>query len=80
LLNQLPADYHVREGKFHIAGTFNGGIGASHIAASWPQYFLSVTGFSDISPTLQQPAFARSKTCASICTSGSWDKLMPEKE
>jgi poly(3-hydroxybutyrate) depolymerase len=44
-LNQLLADYKIRDGKFHIAGMSNGGISAFHIAAMYPQYFLSVTGF-----------------------------------
>jgi len=44
-LNQLLADYKIRDGKFHIAGMSNGGISAFYIAALYPQYFLSVTGF-----------------------------------
>jgi poly(3-hydroxybutyrate) depolymerase len=44
-LNQLLAEYKIRDGKFHIAGMSNGGISAFHIAALYPKYFLSVTGF-----------------------------------
>jgi poly(3-hydroxybutyrate) depolymerase len=44
-LDQLLADYKVRDGKFHIAGMSNGGISAFHIASLYPKYFLSVTGF-----------------------------------
>jgi poly(3-hydroxybutyrate) depolymerase len=44
-LDQLLADYKIRDGKLHIAGMSNGGISAFHIAALYPRYFLSVTGF-----------------------------------
>jgi poly(3-hydroxybutyrate) depolymerase len=44
-LNKLLRDYKIRDNKFHIAGMSNGGISAFHIAASYPQYFLTVTGF-----------------------------------
>ncbi len=43
-LNRILSDYKIQDGKFHIAGVSNGGISAFHIAASHPQYFLSVTG------------------------------------
>ena len=44
-LDKLLADYKIRGRKFHIAGISNGGLSAFHIAASYPKYFLSVTGF-----------------------------------
>ena len=44
-LNQILADYKIRNGKFHIAGPSNGGIAAFHVAAENPEYFLSVTAF-----------------------------------
>jgi predicted peptidase len=44
-LEKLLSDYKVRGRKFHIAGISNGGLSAFHIAASYPQYFWSVTGF-----------------------------------
>ena len=43
-LTQLLAEYKIRDNKFHIAGMSNGGLSAFHIAASYPQYFWSVTG------------------------------------
>jgi predicted peptidase len=49
-LDKLLADYKIRDRKFHIAGMSNGGISAFHIAASYPQYFLSVTGFPGYLP------------------------------
>jgi predicted peptidase len=44
-LDQILRDYKVDSGKFHVAGPSNGGLSAFHIAAMYPQYFLSVTGF-----------------------------------
>ena len=44
-LDKLLADYKIRDRKFHVAGMSNGGISAFHIAALYPQYFWSVTGF-----------------------------------
>ena len=37
-------DYKILDNKFHIAGVSNGGLSAFHLAASYPQYFWSVTG------------------------------------
>ena len=37
-------EYKIRDNKFHVAGMSNGGRSAFHIAAMYPQYFLSVTG------------------------------------
>jgi len=44
-LDKLLAEYKIRGGKFHIAGISNGGLSSFHIAASYPKYFWSVTGF-----------------------------------
>jgi predicted peptidase len=44
-LDKLLADYKIRGNKFHIAGISNGGLSSFHIAASYPKYFWSVTGF-----------------------------------
>jgi S-formylglutathione hydrolase FrmB len=44
-LDKLLADYKIRGGKFHIAGISNGGLSSFHVAASYPKYFWSVTGF-----------------------------------
>jgi poly(3-hydroxybutyrate) depolymerase len=43
-LVQLLGDYKILGGKLHIAGVSNGGLSAFHLAASYPQYFWSVTG------------------------------------
>ena len=49
-LDQLLGEYKVRDRMFHIAGMSNGGLSAFHIAALYPQYFLSVTGFPGYLP------------------------------
>jgi predicted peptidase len=45
LLDKLLSDYKIRGRKFHIAGISNGGKSSFHIAALYPKYFYSVTGF-----------------------------------
>lgn len=49
-LTKILADYKIADNKFHIAGQSNGGISAFHVAASYPQYFWSVTGFPGYLP------------------------------
>src|ERR1700726_1166957 len=55
-LKMILADYRILDNKFHIAGPSNGGIAAFHVAASNPQYFLSVTAFPGY---LWQPSAAK---------------------
>jgi poly(3-hydroxybutyrate) depolymerase len=49
-LTKILADHKIADGKFHIAGQSNGGISAFHVAALYPQYFWSVTGFPGYLP------------------------------
>lgn len=49
-LKQLLSDYKIRGNRFHIAGMSNGGISAFYIAALYPQYFITVTGFPGFLP------------------------------
>jgi poly(3-hydroxybutyrate) depolymerase len=49
-LTKILSDYKIASDKFHIAGQSNGGISAFHVAASYPQYFWSVTGFPGYLP------------------------------
>jgi poly(3-hydroxybutyrate) depolymerase len=63
-LDQLLADYKIRGGKFHIAGMSNGGISAFHIAALYPKYFLSVTGFPGY---LRDATLERIDALAGLC-------------
>lgn len=44
-LTKLLADYKILDGKFHIAGMSNGGLSSFRIAAAYPRYFWSLTGF-----------------------------------
>jgi predicted peptidase len=63
-LERVLHEYKIRDNKFHIAGMSNGGRSAFHIAAMYPQYFLSVTGLPGYlpDPTPQRVA-ALSKMC-----------------
>src|SRR5713101_1378015 len=49
-LEQMLRDYKIENGKFHIAGRSNGGLSAFHIAASYPQYFRSLTSLPGYLP------------------------------
>jgi poly(3-hydroxybutyrate) depolymerase len=44
-LDQILKDYKVKGGKIFLAGHSNGGISAFHVAAAYPQYFISLTGY-----------------------------------
>jgi poly(3-hydroxybutyrate) depolymerase len=63
-LKMILADYQIQDGKFHIAGPSNGGIAAFHVAASYPQYFLSVTAFPGY---MWQPSTARLQAISKMC-------------
>jgi poly(3-hydroxybutyrate) depolymerase len=63
-LDKMLADYKIRDGKFHIAGPSNGGIAALHVAASNPQYFLSVTAFPGY---MWEPSAAKLQAIAKMC-------------
>ena len=63
-LKLILADYKIRGGKFHIAGPSNGGIAAFHVAASNPQYFLSVTAFPGY---MWQPTAAKLQAISKLC-------------
>jgi poly(3-hydroxybutyrate) depolymerase len=63
-IEQMLKDYKIRDGKFHIAGMSNGGLSAFHIAASYPQYFWTVTGFPGY---LEDATPARENALAKMC-------------
>jgi predicted peptidase len=63
-LKKLLDDYKIRDNKFHIAGMSNGGISAFHIAASYPEFFTSVTGFPGY---LAEAGVERLKTLSHLC-------------
>jgi poly(3-hydroxybutyrate) depolymerase len=63
-LTKLLGDFKIQDNKFHIAGVSNGGLSAFHIAASYPQYFWSVTGLPGY---LLDPNPARVHALAKMC-------------
>jgi poly(3-hydroxybutyrate) depolymerase len=63
-LRQMLAAYKIDGGKFHIAGPSNGGIAAMHVAALYPQYFISVTAFPGY---LWQPSEAKLQALRNTC-------------
>jgi len=63
-LRMILADYKIQDGKFHIAGPSNGGIAAFHVAATHPQYFLSVTAFPGY---MWRPSEAKLQAISKMC-------------
>jgi len=63
-LKKMLSDYKIRDGKFHIAGPSNGGIAAFHVAAAYPQYFLSVTAFPGY---MWEPSTAKLQAISKMC-------------
>jgi len=63
-LKMILADYRIQDGKFHIAGPSNGGIAAFHVAATYPQYFASVTAFPGY---MWRPNAAKLQAIATLC-------------
>jgi predicted esterase len=63
-LKMMLTDYKIDGNKFHIAGPSNGGIAAFHIAALYPQYFLSVTAFPGY---MWEPSMAKLQAISKIC-------------
>jgi poly(3-hydroxybutyrate) depolymerase len=60
-LEMIRKDYKPT-GKIHIAGHSNGGLSAFHIAAKYPQYFSTVTGYPGLyqdNPEADYPAALR---------------------
>ena len=63
-LDEALTNYRIVGGKFHVAGPSNGGIAALHVAAAYPQYFLSATAFPGY---LWQPSEAKLIALSSLC-------------
>jgi len=63
-LKDILAEYKIQDGKFHIAGPSNGGIAAFHVAATNPQYFLSVTAFPGY---MWEPSQAKLQAISKMC-------------
>src|SRR6202161_956223 len=63
-LKMMLADYKIQDNKFHIAGPSNGGIAAFHVAATNPQYFLSITAFPGY---MWESSTAKLKAISKMC-------------
>src|SRR5262245_10341086 len=63
-LEQLLRDYNVKSGKFHVAGHSNGGLSAFHVAARYPQYFTTLTGYPGL---LDGPDVGKTAALKSMC-------------
>ena len=55
-LDQILRDYRVRGGKLHVAGHSNGGLSAFHVAALYPRYFATLTGYPGLLDCRRPPA------------------------
>jgi pimeloyl-ACP methyl ester carboxylesterase len=62
--DMILAAYKIEGGKFHVAGPSNGGIAAMHVAAKFPQYFLSATAYPGY---LWEPTEAKLRKLEGIC-------------
>ena len=71
-LRMVLADYKIQDDKFHIAGPSNGGIAAFHVAATHPQYFLSVTAFPGYMWRPSEAKLQAISKCACSCTWVNW--------
>ena len=60
-LRQILKDYKIEKGKFHVAGASNGGNSAFYVAARYPEYFVSVTGFPGYLDTTDELAMENLK-------------------
>jgi len=66
-VTRFLAEYKIQDGKLHIAGVSNGGIGAFHIAALYPQFFLSIAGCPGYLPDATSARLqAISKMCVNL--------------
>ncbi|HEY7333758.1 MAG TPA: hypothetical protein VH639_02665 [Bryobacteraceae bacterium] len=63
-IERMLKDYKIKDAKFHIAGMSNGGLSAFYIAAEYPQYFWTVTGFPGYLP---DPTPAHVAALAKMC-------------
>jgi len=63
-IDKLLADYKILDNKFHAVGQSNGGRASFKIAADYPQYFWSVTGFPGL---LEGATPAKMDALAKMC-------------
>jgi len=63
-LRTILAEYHIEDGRFHVAGPSNGGIAALHVAAATPGLFRSATAFPGY---LWRPTAVKLQALDGIC-------------
>jgi pimeloyl-ACP methyl ester carboxylesterase len=63
-IEKVLKDFKVQDNKFNVVGQSNGGRSAFKIAADYPQYFWSVTGFPGV---LDDAAPAKLDALAKLC-------------
>ena len=63
-LDQILKDYRIRGGKLHVAGHSNGGLSAFHVAALYPRYFATLTGYPGL---LDAGDLARAAAIKPLC-------------
>jgi hypothetical protein len=73
-LDQILKDYKVRGRKLHVAGHSNGGISAFRLAARYPQYFATLTGYPGILEADGIQAFAALKSMCVFMHVGQRDE------
>jgi predicted peptidase len=78
-LTKLLGDYRIADNKFHVAGNSNGGLSAFLVAAKYPQFFWSVTGFPGfLDDATPQQINALGKMCIHMFA-GELDSGWPEE-
>jgi poly(3-hydroxybutyrate) depolymerase len=63
-LDFIVREYRVRPGALHVAGHSNGGTSAFHVAARYPTYFATLTGYPGL---LQGADVQRAAALKSMC-------------
>lgn len=63
-LDRILHDYKIAGGKLHVAGHSNGGLSAFHVAARYPQYFTTLTGYPGL---LDGPDQAKAGAIKPMC-------------
>jgi poly(3-hydroxybutyrate) depolymerase len=63
-LDMIVREYKPAGGKFHVAGHSNGGLSAFHVAAKYPAYFTTVTGYPGL---LNGPELSKAAALKPLC-------------
>jgi len=63
-LDRILHDYKIAGGTLHVAGHSNGGLSAFHVAARYPKYFTTLTGYPGL---LDGPDRAKTAAIKPMC-------------